>query len=120
RRGKRQPMKRAARFLVLGPLLWASACGSKTIGTDSTTQFWVTCDSDSECGAFSCICGRCTEACEVRSECSQQLAGAVCVQLEANQCGSRTPAAICQPGTVTERLGSTFTSEADAPAAEPG
>jgi hypothetical protein len=108
-RARRHFMQRLARVLVLGPLLWAQACGSRITGTDSTTQFWEICVSDSDCGALDCVCGRCTQACSGRSGCSERLGRAICIEFESDHCGGQAPQAVCKPDAV---IGDAVTVEA--------
>lgn len=77
----RESHRRAARIgLALAVMVGAWGCSaSGDPGTDSTTHFWMSCEDDSECGGGTCICGRCTRACEANSECA--LDDARCVRL---------------------------------------
>lgn len=75
------------------------ACGANgDPGTDSTTHFWGTCDTNEDCGSGGdCICGRCTSACDDDDECS--IGDAQCVNSSlVLECEQATQ--ICVPESV--------------------
>ncbi len=55
--------------LSLGALLLASSCQTDSPQTGSQTNWLRACDSSSECGDFSCLCGTCTVSCDASSAC---------------------------------------------------
>jgi len=79
--------------LLLG-LFVVVACEGKIIegprSTDSQTNWLRACQSDSECGGLTCLCGVCTTACGADDACSE-LSGAACV-------GASEPGAIARCG----------------------
>jgi hypothetical protein len=76
--------------------LWCvSACGANgDPGTDSSTQFWRTCGTTSDCNGLACVCGRCSQECDEAVECEQLSQRAVCA-LPTEGC--ERPAPICMP-----------------------
>jgi hypothetical protein len=46
--------------LLSSVLAFASACKETRDGGDTQTNWLKVCASSDECGAFECICGRCT------------------------------------------------------------
>lgn len=95
--------KALIRWAVLALALFA--CEPKHQGdeADSQTNWLRTCQIDSQCGALSCICGVCTQACSPSVACDDNPKGAECIPADdagaVAQCGgSRPPSAgICMP-----------------------
>lgn len=113
-------MNRFACLLVVGPLVLGVGCGGRLSGTDSTTQFWRSCDSDTECGGLACICGHCTEVCTLHGECARYGGGATCGDFE-SQCDDARGAQVCSPtaeqGSVNVQPGPVGASDPSTPAA---
>lgn len=63
-----------------GVLALLPSCGgnSTSDGTDSNTHWLQDCEEDSDCGALSCVCGICTQPCEVGADCAALGSDAVC------------------------------------------
>ena len=63
-----------------GALALVTSCGghSTADGTDSNTHWLRDCDSDSDCGSLSCVCGVCTAPCSDGSDCAPFGASATC------------------------------------------
>lgn len=69
-------------------LLALCACSSTRVenGTDSTTHWLKRCDSASQCGGLSCLCGVCNTSCNSDQECHGLDSTAVCTPA-ADSCG---------------------------------
>lgn len=86
--------------LALAMMVCALGCSaSGDPGTDSTTHFWMSCESDSQCGNGTCICGRCTRECDANSECSVDEAR--CVRL-AEVLACEENVRVCAPAGMSE------------------
>lgn len=61
--------------------LWVSGCVSSAEDpTDTNTNWFESCEEDSDCGgALSCVCGQCTVQCVESSDCSEAEGEAECV-----------------------------------------
>lgn len=79
------------------------------VETDTETNWLMACDTDGECGSYSCECGVCTSRCQTDTECP--MPGAVC-----GRAGEREHDALC--GEATGSVGvcldpDRFTSQSD-------
>lgn len=92
-------------YLGFGALLATlSACGSRLSGgnTGSETHWLQSCDSDAECGIYSCLCGVCSRSCDDGEECDGASDGASrCEATSELSCSGETPAQICVKAATT-------------------
>lgn len=68
-------------FVCRFSLLVSLACGcaqTTALEVDGQTHWMTQCDEDADCGDLECICGTCTEACELDDADSCSTPGAVC------------------------------------------
>jgi hypothetical protein len=75
-------------------LLFSLDCGrarGPKVDMDSESHFLGGCATSCDSG-LSCLCGVCTEPCVDASDCSGAAFGAVCRELDPEQCGSAEPA----------------------------
>lgn len=105
-------MRHTKLLVTLASVLAGASCGSRLEdkgGTDSSTHFWDSCSSDSECGdANECICGRCTKSCEQSTDCSGE--SVTCIAASARlSCG--IDELVCAPGTLDAGVDESTTVE---------
>lgn len=83
--------------LGLAALSVLPACGSRTSGgnTGSETHWLQSCDTDAECGAYSCLCGVCSRSCSDGVDCEGGSTPGRCSDEGELSCPSQTPAQIC-------------------------
>lgn len=98
----RSEQKRGIRGVLVASLFLATGmvgCGSKLDGgnTGSETHWLKSCDRDSECGEYSCLCGVCSRECDQQAECDQSASvdGYCAAASSVSACGDDTPARIC-------------------------
>ena len=89
--------------LVLGS---ASGCKESHEGGDTQTNWLKACASSDECGAFECICGRCTQSCQSTDDCQGTPVTTTCQAAASDAaqtfCGDNAPpAGICMAPTST-------------------
>jgi hypothetical protein len=73
----------------------ASACKENHDGGDTQTNWLKSCTSSDECGAFECLCGRCTQSCQTDADCEVTPVSTTC-QAASSQaaqtfCGGEAP-----------------------------
>lgn len=84
------------KIAVIGLVLTAAAtsCGrnhnSAAEVTDTNTNWLESCDLDGQCGGLTCICGRCSRACEGDEDCARFGEAAVCAELSGSTCEQQT------------------------------
>jgi hypothetical protein len=77
----------AISVVVFGAVISAVSCAKTDTGTDSNTHWLDECDSDTDCGNLSCLCGVCTKGCSASSACAGLGSDATCGTLAA--CGAQ-------------------------------
>lgn len=85
---ERLPLASVAALLALLVLPGCHSDEASGVETDTETNWLKACDTDSECGNYSCECGVCTTQCEADAECP--MAGAVC-----SRAGQSNHGALC-------------------------
>lgn len=73
----------------------AASCGKTTSdsGTDSSTHWLESCETDSECGALRCLCGTCTLPCTDVAACPD-VEAATCTEARRSSCTPPTPVCV--------------------------
>lgn len=61
--------RHAARAIALFALVTAGACGGTTTRGGSETNWFSSCDEDSDCVSGVCACGLCTDVCAENADC---------------------------------------------------
>jgi hypothetical protein len=85
---------------LFAPFVFMAACDDGTSqGTNSNTNWLLACDAPADCaGAWDCLCGVCTEACDDSCEAT----GGVCTRADSLahtlQCGGDEANAVCLRG----------------------
>lgn len=136
--GRSTPMTARLSGLGLGVALVAAlpACGSQVSGgnTGSETHWLQSCDSDADCGVYSCLCGVCSRSCDDNDECDGASGiESRCESTSQLSCSGETPVRICvndanssqespdaaPPNTVTPDAAPSATATSDSVMTEP-
>lgn len=94
------PLQVVQRWRVVAALAVSTVygCGAHVEGgnTGSETHWLQACDSDSDCGQYSCLCGVCTRGCESNAQCEEPGGpDATCADKGEHACDGDAPAQIC-------------------------
>lgn len=104
-----RPVRRSFLVLLGGLAAVLTHCGApqqeSVPQAGGETHFMLVCEDDEDCGAFSCICGVCTETCEDSKSCADRTANAACA---INPCGTQTCDVACNEDAECSELGSSF------------
>lgn len=80
-------------FTVLLLGVGATNCGSQTTDTGTETHWLTACETDTQCGRLSCVCGFCTTTCDTSSTCPNRAPH--CVSTSELECDNGGASAMC-------------------------
>ncbi len=94
---------RGPALALLAALGLCAGCSEPTPQVGGNTNWLRACDDDAECGELTCLCGRCSLACDDGAGCSAY-PGATCARGLAGelQCGQERAGGLCLLGCATD------------------
>lgn len=87
----------ASLFALSCGLALASSCASSNSRTTGTETNWlVSCNTDSDCGAYACYCGVCSASCKEDADCEHEEVSGICApSASVTACGEDSPKRVC-------------------------